>query len=68
MIETRALERRFTFNGTILPDPNPDLSVEQVRDMYVIGYPELATAIVEGPSPMDGALEYKFTRSIGPKG
>ena len=44
------LERLFVFNGVKLPDPNPDFTVEQVRDMYVNTYPELATAAVEGPS------------------
>ena len=68
MIEVKVLERRFTYNGTRLPDPNSTFSVEQVRDMYVASYPELATASVEGPSPVDGAREYTFTRSVGAKG
>lgn len=29
------LERVFLFNGSKLPDVNPEFSVEQVRDMYV---------------------------------
>jgi PRTRC genetic system protein C len=68
MIETKVLERRFTYNGTRLPDPNPAFTVEQVRDTYVNCYPELATAGIEGPSPADGAMEYTFTRSVGAKG
>ena len=68
MIETKVLERRFTFSGVTLPDPNPEFTVEQVRDMYVSTYPELATAEVQGPSPNDGAMEYTFTRSVGAKG
>jgi PRTRC genetic system protein C len=62
------LERLFVFNGVKLPDPNPDFTVEQVRDMYVNTYPELATAAVEGPTPMNGAMEYTFVRAIGAKG
>ena len=62
------LERVFMFNGVKLPDPNPDFTVEQVRDMYVNTYPELATAAPEGPTPVDGAIEYKFIRAIGAKG
>ena len=42
--------------------------MEQVRDMYVNTYPELATAAVEGPTPVNGAMEYKFVRAIGAKG
>ena len=68
MIKVDALERSFTFQGIRLPDPNPDFSIEQVRDMYVATYPELATAAIEGPSPIDGRLEYSFTRAVGAKG
>jgi PRTRC genetic system protein C len=62
------LVRLFVFNGVKLPDPNPDFTVEQVRDMYVNTYPELATAVVEGPTPVDGTMQYKFVRAIGAKG
>ncbi len=68
MVKVKTLERAFVFNGVKLPDPGPDLSVEQVRDMYVATYPELATAGIEGPSPVGGTMQYTFTRSIGPKG
>ena len=51
MVKVEALTRVFIYNGVKLPDPGPNLSVEQVRDMYVATYPELATAVVEGPSP-----------------
>jgi PRTRC genetic system protein C len=68
MLKVAPLERVFVFNGVKLPDPGPDLSIEQVRDMYVATYPELATASVEGPSPVKGVMQYTFTRSIGPKG
>ncbi len=68
MVKVKTLERSFVFNGVKLPDPGPELSVEQVRDIYVATYPELATAGVEGPSPVGGAMQYTFTRSIGPKG
>jgi PRTRC genetic system protein C len=62
------LERLFVFNGVKLPDPNPDFTVEQVRDMYVNTYPELATAAVEGPTHVDGAMQYQFVRATGAKG
>jgi PRTRC genetic system protein C len=62
------LERVFVFKGVKLPDPNPGFTVEQVRDMYVNSYPELATAAVEGPTPVNGAMQYTFVRAIGAKG
>ena len=68
MVKVEALTRAFIYNGVKLPDPGPGLTVEQVRDMYVATYPELATAAVEGPSPVNGTMLYTFTREIGVKG
>lgn len=68
MLKVTALTREFVFNGTKLPDPGPDLTVEEVRSMYVNSYPELATATVAGPKTIDGALEYTFVRAVGVKG
>ncbi len=67
-MKVETLNRVFIFNGVKLPDPAPDMSVEQVRDMYVATYPELATATVEGPSPVNGAMQYTFSRAVGVKG
>lgn len=67
-VKIQKLERVFLFNGAKLPDPNPEFSVEQVRDMYVNTYPELATAAVEGPTPASGAMQYVFSRAVGAKG
>jgi PRTRC genetic system protein C len=68
MLKVETLTREFAYNGVKLPDPNPELSVEEVRDMYVATYPELATAAVEGPSPVNGRMQYTFTRTVGVKG
>lgn len=68
MIKVETLERIFIYNGARLPDPNPDFSVEQVREMYVNAYPELATAAVEGPEATSEGLQYKFIRAVGAKG
>jgi PRTRC genetic system protein C len=68
-LEVTALPREFSFNGVKLPDPNPDCSIEQVRDLYVSSYPELATAAVEGPeATADGTMKIIFRRSVGSKG
>jgi PRTRC genetic system protein C len=67
MLKVETLTREFAYNGVKLPDPNPELSVEEVRDMYVATYPELATAAVEGPSPVNGRMQYTFTRAVGVK-
>jgi len=68
MVTVDVLERSFCYQGIRLPDPDASLTVEQVRDIYVSTYPELATAAVEGPSPVNGRMEYTFTRAVGAKG
>ncbi len=67
-VTVEKLERTFLFNGAKLPDPNPAFTVEQVRDMYVNTYPELATAAIDGPTLVNGAMQYVFTRAVGAKG
>jgi PRTRC genetic system protein C len=67
-VKVEKLERVFSFNGAKLPDPSPEFTIEQVRDMYVNTYPELATAAIEGPTPVDGTMQYTFTRAVGAKG
>jgi PRTRC genetic system protein C len=68
MLKVTHLERIFIFNGVKLPDPGSQLSVEEVRSMYVNTYPELATATIEGPAPVDGSMQYTFVRAVGVKG
>jgi PRTRC genetic system protein C len=63
VVTVQRLERTFLFNGAKLPAPNPEFSVEQVRDMFVNTYPELATAAIEGPTPVSGAMQYVFSPS-----
>lgn len=67
-MQVAALKRVFLYNGMKLPDPGAALSAEGVRDMYVPTYPELATAAVEGPAPVNGELQYTFVREVGSKG
>ena len=67
-MKAEVMTREFTYNGVKLPDPNPALSVEQVRDLYAATYPDLATAAVSGPEPVGNRLRYAFTRAIGTKG
>ncbi|MFN9298023.1 MAG: PRTRC system protein C, partial [Acidobacteriota bacterium] len=38
------MTRLFTFNGIRLPDPNPSMTVDEVKALYSAQYPELATA------------------------
>jgi PRTRC genetic system protein C len=67
-MEAKPLNRCFEFNGVKLPNPNPKLSVEEVRALYAHQYPDIATAAITGPEAVGDKLVYRFTRAIGTKG
>jgi PRTRC genetic system protein C len=52
----------------VLPDPNPEFTIEQVRAMYAPQYPEITTATVVGPEARNGKLRFRFGRAVGAKG
>ncbi|MDX2267375.1 MAG: PRTRC system protein C [Bryobacter sp.] len=62
------MTRLFTFNGIRLPDPNPNMTVDEVKALYSAQYPELATAVVNGPEAVGDKMRYSFERAIGSKG
>ena len=63
-MENHVLSRTFEFNGVRLPDPDPKLSVEDVRTLYAHQYPDIATAAITGPEAVGDKLRYRFTRAI----
>ena len=67
-LKTEVLLREFHYNGVRIPDPGPELTVEQVRDLLTPNYPEIATASVSGPEDKGSLLRYTFSRAIGTKG
>ena len=57
-MKVEALEREFRYNGGLrLPDPNPNLTVGEVINLYAITYPE----ITSGPRT-SGSGEAAFMR------
>lgn len=60
--------REFLFSGVRLPDPNKAMTVDDVRNFYCGTYPELATAVVNGPEAIGNKLRYSFDRVVGSKG
>jgi PRTRC genetic system protein C len=64
----RTMPREFLYNGTRIPDPDPKLSVEQVREILTPSFPDLATASLIGPEDTGNSLRYTFSRAIGSKG
>jgi PRTRC genetic system protein C len=67
-MEGHPLSRFFEVHGIKLPDPNPTLSVEEIRGLYSSQFPEIATATVTGPEQVGDKLVYRFSTSIGTKG
>jgi PRTRC genetic system protein C len=67
-LEAQVLLREFNYNGVRIPDPAPQMSVEQVRDLLTPSYPEIATATLTGPEDTGTTLRYTFSRAIGSKG
>ena len=67
-LEAQVLLREFNYNGVRIPDPAPQMSVEQVRDLLTPSYPEIATATLTGPEDTGITLRYTFSRAIGSKG
>jgi PRTRC genetic system protein C len=63
-----ALSRVFTYNGTELADPGPQLSVEQVKEIYSGSFPELLNSTVSEPVTKGKKLVYAFERTAGAKG
>ena len=61
------LKREFIFNDNVLPDPNPNISPEEVKEIYANEYPELITANVFGPDYRDDKAIYEFKSSFKPK-
>ena len=67
-LKVETLHREFFLNGTRIPDPSPNLTVEEVREILTPSFPELATATLTGPEDTGSALRYTFSRAIGSKG
>jgi PRTRC genetic system protein C len=67
-LEAQVLLREFNYNGVRIPDPAPQMSVEQVRDLLTPQFPEIATASLTGPEDTGTTLRYTFSRAIGSKG
>ena len=60
--------RRFSYQGIVLDDPGPDLTPEQVRDMYAAAYGELTTAEVICLGIENGQQTFEFKKKVGDKG
>jgi PRTRC genetic system protein C len=61
-------ERLFRYSGgLVLPDPDPSLGIEALRQEYASSYPEIITAAVTGPELVDGRQVFTFKTAVGTK-
>ena len=67
-LTTKALPREFYFDGgRRLADPDPSLSIEDVRAHYIGVHPGLNNASYE-EAITDTAHKVRFTSAVGTKG
>jgi len=45
-MKVERLVREFSYNGVRLPDPNPKLTVDEVRSLYAAVHPDITTAAI----------------------
>ena len=67
-MQARAMRREFSFLGIRLQDPDSRMTVEDVRCVLSLQYPEIATAAISGPEAVGDTMKYTFERAIGSKG
>jgi len=61
------MARIFVYDGREFPDPDPNLSVDEVKRMMTDFFPELQNAEVKQADRGDDTL-YEFVRRVGTKG
>ena len=69
-MKSTPMRREFFFCGMKLPDPSVDgqMSLEDVKGVLSLQYPEIATAAISGPEPVGDTMRYTLERAIGSKG
>ena len=61
------MARKFVYDNREYPDPDPSVSVDQVRQMMTNFFPELANAAVK-ERQQDQDTVYEFEKRLGTKG
>ena len=59
--------RVFVYDGREFPDPDPTLSVEEVKEMMSGFFPELSSADVKETDRGEDKV-FQFQRKVGTKG
>jgi len=61
------MARLFVYDGREFPDPDPSMSVDEVRKMMADFFPELQNAEIK-EHKKDGDTVYEFLKRVGTKG
>lgn len=59
--------RIFVYDGREHPDPDPTMTVEQVKESFAAFFPEVATAEVRTTQRGEDTI-YEMVRRVGTKG
>ena len=62
------ITKKNKMDNIILPDPHPDMSIQEVVNHYKSKFPEISAASVDGPKMEENKAVYKFSTVIGEKG
>lgn len=62
------VQRVFLYNGRALPDPDPAMSPDLVRQFYSAIHADLTNAVVEGGAFEGTTQTFEFRRGLGTKG
>ena len=61
------MARKFVYDNREYPDPDPSVTVDQVRQMMSSFFPELASAAVQERQQGQDTV-YEFEKRVGTKG
>jgi PRTRC genetic system protein C len=61
------MARQFNIDGRLQADPDPNMTVEQVRNFYSEFFRELTNATISGPSHQGEDEIYTFEKKVGVK-
>ncbi len=67
-LNVKVFPRVFKHRDLMLPDPNPDITPDEVMAYYSNQYPELTTSNVFGPKVENDQAVYEFKTTVGTKG
>lgn len=69
MPKVEILQRKIKLSdGTILPVPDANMTIDEAIDMYSAQYPELINSTVDKPETKPDGIIYPVTTKVGTKG